>query len=647
MLSQFSINQDLKNSVWAQKKPKIWLFILLFTVIATGCGRNITTTMTTPPLQTNVPKAKQATKLPPKEQIIQLLKTAQNYPPNQAFTLKRQAWLLSLEHESLDQAKQRLALIDQQYPQTHYQTDIQILKLKLLLAQNKPRQVLKLLNTIQPSQSYRQERLQLKIQALEQLDLIIDSIKARIKLGLLLDQSGDARIQNDKHLWHQLNRLSSKQIGHYISQFPDTLSGWLELAYLNRKNQKNPKQFKQAITQWQARHLQHPANHYIVTHITQQQIATSRHPKQIALLLPLSGQLANIGKVIRDGFITQYLQATQSLALGLTINIYDTHSHPEQAMAAFKQAQKDKAQFIIGPLNKQAVMAVINEITSQNPVSSNTTHPSILVLNQIDFDHQHKRVYQFALDPESEAIQVAQRAHIDGYRYAMVMTPKNNWGNRLNAAFSKRYQELGGTIVYQHQYQRNTTDYAKAIEQGLSLHRSKSRHRQLENLLGMKIQFTPRTRQDLDMIFMAAFADDARQIKPQLRFFYPDSIPVYATSHIFTGQVDSKRDKELNGITFPDMPWVFSKKSSRRHIIKQFWGGKADRYFRFYAFGGDIFLLLPQLQWLEQHPNQFIQGDTGQLSVNGKGQVSRRLSWAKFTNGLPQAIGSEPDNGIQ
>jgi uncharacterized protein len=57
----------------------------------------------------------------------------------------------------------------------------------------------------------------------------------------------------------------------------------------------------------------------------------------------------------------------------------------------------------------------------------------------------------------------------------------------------------------------------------------------------------------VDFIFLAARPSEALLIRPQLRFHYAGTLPIYATSSIY----DPARsdNAELDGVLFADMPW--------------------------------------------------------------------------------------------
>jgi outer membrane PBP1 activator LpoA protein len=250
-------------------------------------------------------------------------------------------------------------------------------------------------------------------------------------------------------------------------------------------------------------------------------------------------------------------------------------------------------------------------------------------------------IYQFDLAPETEALQAAERAIRENFSRAMVMVPENVWGNRLYEAFTSRYEQLGGSVVTLDRFEKGTSDFSSGIKNRLNLEISKIRHKQLQSFLGRKLGFTPRRRKDIDVIFIAASPQEARLIKPQLKFFYASDIPVYATSNVYTGTPNASRDKDLENIVFCDMPWLLDDKpapGSLHRTIQTSWPENSGKYMRFFALGADAFLLLPQLEWLQNNQNDWISGGTGKLSLDDTGTVHRQLSWATFKDGVPRVI---------
>jgi len=146
---------------------------------------------------------------------------------------------------------------------------------------------------------------------------------------------------------------------------------------------------------------------------------------------------------------------------------------------------------------------------------------------------------------------------------------------------------------------------------------------------------TPSRRRDFDVIFMVAYPSKARQIMPLLKYYYAGDVPVYATSMVYAGNTDAMKDRDLNGIIFSDMPWVFTHSMSNKN-----WPEPLNSYNRLYALGMDSYALSTQLNQLLLFPSMGVSDKTGVLSLNSSQQIARTLAFGQFKNGLPQLLGS-------
>ena len=171
-----------------------------------------------------------------------------------------------------------------------------------------------------------------------------------------------------------------------------------------------------------------------------------------------------------------------------------------------------------------------------------------LALNQPGF-------YQFGLSGEDEARFAAERARLDGHTTALVITPKTEWGKKVYTAFKTDWEALGGYVVGTAEFD-DTTQFSKLTGQLLHTNQSEARHRQLNRLLEENLGFAARRRQDVDMVFIGANPQEARQIKPALNYQYAGNIPVYATSSAFSGSTNTSQDQDMDGVRVPVMPWL-------------------------------------------------------------------------------------------
>ncbi|MEC8429318.1 MAG: penicillin-binding protein activator, partial [Pseudomonadota bacterium] len=167
--------------------------------------------------------------------------------------------------------------------------------------------------------------------------------------------------------------------------------------------------------------------------------------------------------------------------------------------------------------------------------------------------------------------------------------------------------------------------------------------RQLRAILNQHMEFEPRRRQDVDMIFLISRHDDARQIKPTLDFHYASDLPVYASSHIYAGKNDKKRDRDLNGIRFTTLPWFFEAGNHPEKALIEQQTKTAPSYQRLYALGVDSYHLYPRLPQLETIQGARLYGATGSLALDNQRRVEREQIWAQMRGGvarqLPQSVG--------
>jgi outer membrane PBP1 activator LpoA protein len=166
----------------------------------------------------------------------------------------------------------------------------------------------------------------------------------------------------------------------------------------------------------------------------------------------------------------------------------------------------------------------------------------------------------------------------------------------------------------------------------------------LESLLGTHLDFVPRRREDIQFIFSPATASVERLLQPQLRFFYAAGIPAYATSDAF--EPDPRANQDLDGLTFPDMPWMLGSPLAEavESAASQAWPAGGPARGRLFAFGFDAYRLAEALREKGASSSLELNGLTGQLTLGPDGQVHRQLIWAQLHGGevteLPAAPGS-------
>jgi len=400
-----------------------------------------------------------------------------------------------------------------------------------------------------------------------------------------------------------------------------TVRGWLELGPIAAAAARNPNGAVADIDAWRARYPNHPASEVVRAELLGRQIQSVRAEPHIALLLPVSGRQAAAAVSVRDGFMTAYYQtpaAQRSL-----IRVYDTgDAGLADALASATQAG---AEFIVGPLTR-------DEVTAAAGLAAPT--PPILALNFLPPERPAPSgFYQFALSPEDEARLAARRILGDGHRHGIAVVPAGDWGSRVLSAFTQELQAGGGELFASATIDNSLTDYSEPLTQVLRISDSKARHKRLESVLGTKLQFEPRRRSDLEFIFAPAQANIERLLRPQLRFQFAGSVPTYATSDAF--EPDPRANEDLEGLMFPDMPWMLGGDLAEavRIAVHDAWPAGGPRRGRLFAFGFDAYRLAVAMRAHNIPANIQIDGLTGHLTLDPDHRIHRELGWAQLHNG--------------
>jgi uncharacterized protein len=346
----------------------------------------------------------------------------------------------------------------------------------------------------------------------------------------------------------------------------------------------------------------------------------------VALLLPLTGLAAAAASTVRDGFMTAYYAGPATARP--RIRLYDTGAL--SVAIAVQRAVEGGASFIVGPLTRPAVVAA---------AALEGARPPILALNYLPAGRPAPSAfYQFALSPEQEARQVARRIVSDGHLHGIALLPRGDWGDRVLAAFEQELSADGATLLDTARFDPGLSDLAPAIRAVLGIDASRARVRALESLVG-SLHTESRRRQDIDFIFEASpSASTARLLRAEIRFYFAGDVAAYSTSDSY--EPDPVANQELEGIEFPDMPWMLGGGLAEavRTVASNAWPAKGPSQGRLFAFGFDAYRLLNALRAQPTGAGLRIEGLTGDLTLDAEHRVMRALEWAQMRNGEPHPL---------
>ena len=401
---------------------------------------------------------------------------------------------------------------------------------------------------------------------------------------------------------------------------------WIDLA--NRlvfKGWKNHNR-QAALTEWIATNPQHPAR--AVAESRKRELCSINHEMHIALILPISSKYADAAIAFREGF-KSHLDDRKETPEPL-ITVYDFGDNPDQAEEKYNQAVVNGADFIVGPLGREAVNTLANRAA--------LTVPTLL----IGKDKANVRSNAFSLDlsRKAEARSIVAHARKRGLRTAIFLY--NNGQEYQDAAQEAEatWSTLGGAVADRAIIPSNVSDYSELISRLLGLDASKKRVGDIEQIIASSsiTGLDTRVRPDLDVIFMFTDKVTARVLKPQLDFHKAGRFPIYALNLVFSGQPDVMKDLDLEGVMFSEMPSMLDHyKSSDQtdpKVVKKMEQLRPATY-RFNALGADSYLISCFFLGTNDELKLKINGASGRLTLNKNNLIQRQSSWVIFKSGRP------------
>lgn len=332
--------------------------------------------------------------------------------------------------------------------------------------------------------------------------------------------------------------------------------------------------------------------------------------RRIAVALPESGPLSSVANAIASAMRRHHDLRGDNVQL----NFINASQYSLDEI--YQRAEQMNAQLLIGPIDKGQV----TQLEQRNSVPL----PTLALNYGNSASNQAPQLLQYGLSAEDEARQAARRAFQDGHRQMAIMVPDNAWGRRVGEAFWNEWQGQGGEITNAVRYNPSNA-VANAVKTALNVSGDRAR-------LG-----------NIDALFLLALPEYARQVPPTMDYYYAPNLPVYATSHLHEGRLQTRLDQDLNDVMFIDIPWQIPDAAVGGEEALPFYSTYAElrnesdaSMFRLMAMGVDAYELGIRLSDLSALDG--MNGSTGTLRLSGDGRVYRELPWAKFQNGVPSPI---------
>jgi outer membrane PBP1 activator LpoA protein len=450
------------------------------------------------------------------------------------------------------------------------------------------------------------------------LERWLESTRALVEVYKLSDDSAKPAISDQ--IWNNISHYSEQELQH-LSVDPDEtqLLGWVELATYVKTLDTDFSQLKGIIEGWMTDHPQHPAAIYTpdsVKSLLAMQITTPQHS---ALLLPLSGKFAKQAQIIRDGFMFAMVN-DKNRNPNATLQVIDTQAQP--ISKTVDDLTNSNIDFIVGPLVKDNILQLKQVMREQGrPIP-------MLALNIPDQIDTTPNTCYFGLSPEQEASQTAKYLASQSYAFPLVLAQSGSYGQRVVEAFETEWAKHSQHSVAV-KYIDSKNRMQRDINTVFGLQESQQNIAQMQSILGTSMESQPRSRRDIDAVYIIADSSDLSLIKPFIEVAVnPEAKKpkLFASSRSNTSE---EQYEDLSGMLFSDIPLLVSPDERIKQQMQAIWPDASNAETRLRAMGMDAYALVNELPQMKAVTGYETSGQTGVLSIDEQCVVQRRMNWAE------------------
>ena len=320
-------------------------------------------------------------------------------------------------------------------------------------------------------------------------------------------------------------------------------------------------------------------------------------PQRIAVLLPLTGQMATAAAPVRDGLLAGYYAERRQRP---DLQFIDTQGTAAGALGAYDQAVAAGADYVIGPLGRDEVDAVFARNQLPVPVQALNHGRGLPPTGHL----------AFSLAPEDDGQMAAEYLLARQLHNVLVLHSNDDTGRRAAAALTESLRQRGGEVTASIAVSDTPADISAQL------------------------------RGPADAVFLAVRGNQARALVPQLALAGLGGAVRVGGSQLSQGTGNAEQDAVLDGIAFPTERWTsqgvagLPSATELAGRLPTARGGAA----RLLAFGHDAWQISAYLPRLAGISGQGLNGATGALYLDGTGKVQRRPAWSTFRGGHTQPL---------
>ncbi|MDF5468888.1 penicillin-binding protein activator, partial [Vibrio parahaemolyticus] len=156
----------------------------------------------------------------------------------------------------------------------------------------------------------------------------------------------------------------------------------------------------------------------------------------------------------------------------------------------------------------------------------------------------------------------------------------------------------------------------KDITEVFGLQESKQRIAQMQSLMRIKLETQPRSRRDVDAVYIVARSTELTLIKPFIEVaINPDAKApqIFSSSRSNSGGATYE---DLTGIIYSDIPLLIDPDPSVTAEMNELWSEQSNMEKRLKALGMDAYKLIGELPQMKVVPGYSVGGQTGILSID-------------------------------
>ncbi|WP_199450486.1 penicillin-binding protein activator [Vibrio harveyi] len=537
-------------------------------------------------------------------------------------------WLImatkaAIQANELDQAELLIKRLSRQQLSEVQQAEWQLARATLQQKQGKYSQLLQGLNFKPwwklPSEQWK-DYYELRADAYQSLNQPFEANRQLVAEGQYASSAEQREISS--RIWMNFGSYSENELTALQTEpSEDVLDGWLQLAIYAKTLSSNIPQLKNTLEHWLSENPSHPAAVYTPAEIQNILSLEIVKPNNTALLLPLTGKFAPQAQLIRDGFIFAMMN-DQARDPSATLTVIDTHAYSADQIK--QRLINENIDFVVGPLQKENVEKL------QATLDGSETGVKIptLALNIPEEVQAGTDMCYLALSPEQEVAQAAKYLFSQGYQFPMILAPNGVYGQRVVEAFNEEWSKYSSNKVAT-SYFGDKRQLQKNINGVFGLQESQQRIAQMQSLMRISLESQPRSRRDVDAVYIVARSSELTLIKPFIEVaINPDAKPpkLFSNSRSNSGGATYE---DLSGVAYSDIPMLINPDPTIATQMNELWPDQSNMEKRLEALGMDAYKLLGELPQMKLLPGYSVDGQTGVLSINNNCVVQRELDWAE------------------